>query len=283
MVCVRPCLIITISITSIPFFLLLQALARVDKVRASTIHVGKDWAARAAKAQTKAEALKLHQDGFDDLPRHFRRNGDHPLEKLKYIAMQLRKLPAVEVDLSILALVGAPNVGKSSLVQVLSTGVPEVANYPFTTRSIKMGHFFVDGLKHQITDTPGLLDRPQEERNSMEKLTLAVLEHLNSTAIFVVDLTEGCGTSLQEQWNLRKELRTRFPNKSWIDVMSKSDLLTPEMCQKALVEAPGCLFVSSITEEGLEALKGTVLQVLEEKQPPPPAPPTPPTPPTPQQ
>ena len=39
------------------------------------------------------------------------------------------------------ALVGAPNVGKSSLVQLLSSGAPEVCDYPFTTRSIAMGHF----------------------------------------------------------------------------------------------------------------------------------------------
>ena len=48
------------------------------------------------------------------------------------------------------ALVGAPNVGKSSLVQVLSSGEPEVCNYPFTTRSIKMGHFYVDEQRHQV-------------------------------------------------------------------------------------------------------------------------------------
>lgn len=48
------------------------------------------------------------------------------------------------------ALVGAPNVGKSSLVNVLSSGVPEVCDYPFTTRSVKMGHFFIDGHRHQV-------------------------------------------------------------------------------------------------------------------------------------
>ena len=47
------------------------------------------------------------------------------------------------------ALVGAPNVGKSSLVQALSSGLPEVCEYPFTTRNIKMGHFYVDGRRHQ--------------------------------------------------------------------------------------------------------------------------------------
>ena len=49
------------------------------------------------------------------------------------------------------ALVGAPNVGKSSLVQLLSSGLPEVQNYPFTTRSIKMGHFYVSNRRHQVT------------------------------------------------------------------------------------------------------------------------------------
>lgn len=48
------------------------------------------------------------------------------------------------------ALVGAPNVGKSSLVALLSSGAPEVCDYPFTTRSIKMGHFFVSGRRHQV-------------------------------------------------------------------------------------------------------------------------------------
>ena len=42
-------------------------------------------------------------------------------------------------------------MGKSSLVQVLSSGMPEVCNYPFTTRTVKMGHFFVDGIRHQVS------------------------------------------------------------------------------------------------------------------------------------
>jgi len=47
-------------------------------------------------------------------------------------------------------LAGAPNVGKSSLVQALSSGMPEICDYPFTTRSIKMGHFHVNGSRHQV-------------------------------------------------------------------------------------------------------------------------------------
>lgn len=55
------------------------------------------------------------------------------------------------------ALVGAPNVGKSSLVQILSSGQPEICDYPFTTRSIKMGHFYVDGRRHQVPTSPYIL------------------------------------------------------------------------------------------------------------------------------
>ncbi|WIA15058.1 hypothetical protein OEZ85_001756 [Tetradesmus obliquus] len=112
------------------------------------------------------------------------------------VSRVLRSLPYVDPSLPTLALVGAPNVGKSSLVRVLSSGVPEVCNYPFTTRSIKMGHFYVDAQRHQITDTPGLLHRPDEYRNKMELLTLAALQHLPSSVVFVADLTEECGTTI---------------------------------------------------------------------------------------
>jgi hypothetical protein len=63
----------------------------------------------------------------------------------------LTRVHALSTILLQVALVGAPNVGKSSLVQLLSSGLPEVQNYPFTTRSIKMGHFYVVGRRHQVT------------------------------------------------------------------------------------------------------------------------------------
>lgn len=43
------------------------------------------------------------------------------------VSRSLRTLPYVEPTLPTLALVGAPNVGKSSLVRLLSSGVPEVS------------------------------------------------------------------------------------------------------------------------------------------------------------
>ena len=55
----------------------------------------------------------------------------------------------------------------------------------------------------QVTDTPGLLNRPDSERNAMERLTLAALEHLPTAVLFVMDLTGECGTSPASQWRIR--------------------------------------------------------------------------------
>jgi nucleolar GTP-binding protein len=63
----------------------------------------------------------------------------------------------IELDVPTVVLVGAPNVGKSSLVRAVSSGTPEVNDYPFTTRGVTVGHI-VDqerGLRFQVMDTPG--------------------------------------------------------------------------------------------------------------------------------
>jgi GTP1/Obg family GTP-binding protein len=77
----------------------------------------------------------------------------------------------------------------------------------------------------QVMDTPGLLERPDDFRNKMELLTLAALQYLPSSVMFVADLTEECGTSVADQWLIRHELKQRFPDKPWVDVLSKADLL----------------------------------------------------------
>lgn len=76
-----------------------------------------------------------------------------------------------------------------------------------------------------MTDTPGLLDRAEGERNAMERLTLACLAHLPSAALFVMDLTGQCGTSVAAQWDIRARLKQQFPDKPWLDVFTKADLL----------------------------------------------------------
>jgi len=235
-------------------------------------------------------------EGVGELERVYR-NGARAVDDLKEVAKKLRSLPVVDVSLPTLALVGAPNVGKSSLVKVLSSGTPEVCNYPFTTRSIKMGHFFLDGRKHQVTDTPGLLARPDGERNKMEMLTLAALECLPTSVLFVLDLTEECGTSVGDQWAIRCEVKQRFPDKQWVDVLSKADLIqdilasgsalrqqllqqqqqqggdvdapaldaVPAISSPAEIAArlPHAMCVSSLTEQGIKELQVAIVAMFQ--------------------
>ena len=93
---------------------------------------------------------------------------------------------------------------------------------------MQMGHFddTSSGERYQVTDTPGLLARADDERNDMEGLTLAALEHLDNVVLFVMDLTGECGTGVRDQLEIRREIRERFPQKrvQWIDIFTKADM-----------------------------------------------------------
>ena len=91
--------------------------SRADALRKAVQEVGKAYASRAAKAGSKKEAADAAAEGAETLEKVFAR-GAKDLEDLRRVSKRLRALPFVEPGLPTLALVGAPNVGKSSLVQV---------------------------------------------------------------------------------------------------------------------------------------------------------------------
>ena len=258
-------------------------LRRVDVARKAMLSIGKQHAARAAKAKGPKDAVGVREAGFEEMEAYFKRNAKQPVDELKEIAKTLRRLPVAELETPTVALVGAPNVGKSSLVRVLSSGTPEVCNYPFTTRGIKMGHFFLETKRHIVTDTPGLLWRPDEDRNKIEKLAIATLEHLPTCVVFVFDLSGLCGTSVSDQLAIREDLHARFAHRRpWLDVMSKSELvpqlggaLCPDLeglwgaedeaeAEKtaAFLTSEGALAVSAEEEVGLEELREVIRTTL---------------------
>ncbi|XP_028125396.1 nucleolar GTP-binding protein 1 isoform X1 [Camellia sinensis] len=253
-----------------------EVLGKVDALRKKVISVGKEHASLCAKSTTKREAEERLNEGMEKLEQIFSHDGK-AVDDLLNVAKTLRAMPVVDLETPTLCLVGAPNVGKSSLVRILSTGKPEICNYPFTTRGILMGHIAFGYQNFQVTDTPGLLRRHDDDRNNLEKLTLAVLSHLPTAVLYVHDLSGECGTSASDQFVIYKEIRERFSSHLWIDVVSKCDLLQEspvifitedsnadhlELARYRKMGPDGAIHVSVKSEAGLNELKDRVHELL---------------------
>jgi nucleolar GTP-binding protein len=122
----------------------------------------------------------------------------------------------------------------------------------------------------QVMDSPGMLVRPDSERNEMEALTLAAMQHLPTAVMYVMDLSGGAGdrcSSVEDQLLLRREVRARFPRRPWIDVVSKYDLDLADGAREALEEtldgAP-YLEVSIQDGTGVDGMRDEVMRMLGE-------------------
>lgn len=154
----------------------------------------------------------------------------------------LRALPHVDEYSPCVVVTGAPNVGKSALITALSSGRPEVNHYPFTTRSLHLGHFTARRLPHQLVDTPGLLDRPDAERNAIEAQAVAALRHLGSVVLFLLDERGEAGEPVERQLHLLEEVRELMPDREVLVVRSKGDLYgLPEGTMEAVAAREAAL------------------------------------------
>ncbi|MGC9118303.1 MAG: NOG1 family protein [Thermoproteus sp.] len=182
------------------------------------------------------------------------------LETARSAAAFLRRLPDVDPDLFTVVVAGAPNVGKSSLVGCLSTAKPKVAEYPFTTRQIHVGHIFVRGDRIQVIDTPGLLDRPFDEMNKIELQAVLALRYLAKVVVFLVDPTHHGGFDLSTQINIFNSIKNNF-NIPIIAVINKIDLASDDDIKKA-EELFGeiRMRISAKTCSGVEELKARILE-----------------------
>jgi nucleolar GTP-binding protein len=255
-----------------------DVLLAVNEARKEVLSLGKSLCVAIKEAPTAKEAIELIEPYEKQLKELYLARASHPVLQLIEMQKSLRTVPAVHLDVPAVVLVGSPNVGKSSIVRKISTGTPEINNYPFTTRGMTLGHIVKDfgGYKQyaQIMDSPGLLNRDDGMRNEMEKLTVASLQHLPTAVMFVYDMSGGAGdacSSVADQIVIRKELRGRFPKRPWIDVIAKKDLgyvdqdLVDEVyaINAADNRNSGVIEVSVVEDEGVDALVERVDEVLE--------------------
>ncbi|MEM1597294.1 MAG: NOG1 family protein [Pyrobaculum sp.] len=235
-----------------------HVVAKVGNAHAAVRAIAKEAIASVRTAPTKAavlQARRMYHARIVDLLNDLRPE----LEKMREIVQFLRKLPSIDPGMFTIVVAGAPNVGKSSFVRCVSTARPEVAEYPFTTKQIHVGHIHLKGDKVQVIDTPGLLDRPLSERNAIEKQAVLALRHLANVIIFLVDPSPHSGYSLEMQKRLYEEIKANFPA-PLVPIINKIDIASGEELKIAEETFAPAAKISTLNCQGTDAAINYVLQ-----------------------
>ncbi|KAI5180936.1 nucleolar GTP-binding protein [Nematocida sp. AWRm80] len=188
---------------------------------------------------------------------------------LEEVRQSLMRLPDIDPTTRTLLICGYPNVGKSSFMRTVSRAKVDVQPYAFTTRNLYVGHFDYKYLRWQIIDTPGVLDHPIEEMNTIEMQSITALAHLRAAILYFIDLSETCGYSIEAQIGLFKSLSPLFEGKPVVFVLSKSDLkksseITEDQKNaiQEIVQNSPVVEVSSLDEVNVDLAKNTACEHL---------------------
>ena len=138
---------------------------------------------------------------------------------------------AIRLELKLIAdvgLVGFPNVGKSTLISVVSNAQPEIANYEFTTLTPKLGVVVTDDYRSYVmADIPGIIEGASEGRG----LGIDFLRHIERTQflLFMVDLANY--RDLQTQYETLKAELQKFSQelsgRNYAIALTRCDTLEP--------------------------------------------------------
>jgi len=182
------------------------------------------------------------------------------LEFLDYTKARLRNMPTVDFDAVTAVIAGFPNVGKSTLLRQITTAEPKVADYPFTTTGIQIGHLERRWQKYQIIDTPGLLDRPFDDMNTIELNAMVALEHLADVILYIFDASETSGYPLDNQFALYESIIKVFKIPV-ICIFNKIDLVeNNNYLQKYIHKVSEPLLITASEGSGI----GQIIDRLEE-------------------
>jgi nucleolar GTP-binding protein len=244
-----------------PFYYeLADAIVDVDELRKSLSEI--QWASRKTHDIGREYQGKLTGDADADRKirkQAFARLADiveevsDDLNRVGQAHQDLRRLPEIDPDEPTIVVAGYPNVGKSSFVNEVTNARNEIAEYPFTTKGVRVGHFDHQRIRYQIVDTPGLLDRPEDERNDIENQAVSALTHLADAILFVVDASGYCGYPLEDQLELRDALAERFADVPVLTVANKSDLST-DVEADAYMSVENGENVEEVLDEAVEAV-----------------------------
>ncbi len=201
---------------------------------------------------------------------------DFPEEEIEFLenAQARSRLSAVKIKLQALkegakqgkilrdgiqlVLVGAPNVGKSSLLNRLAgEEVAIVTPIAGTTRDRVKESIQIEGVPMHIIDTAGLRNTSDEvEAKGIERTWEAI-----RLADLVIFLT--ASNVEQDSGELRKQILAAVPPKcAVIELVNKADLLSEDARNGVSVCGNGALLISAKTGQGLDALRKHILEVV---------------------
>ena len=185
--------------------------------------------------------------------------------------------PAIERELELelrliaeVGIVGMPNAGKSTLISVISSAKPKIADYPFTTLVPNLGVVRKpDGDGIVIADIPGLIEGASEGVG----LGHDFIRHIERTRllIHIVDSAGVNGTSPEDAYkiiqNELKEYDKSLIKKQQLLVLNKIDILSDEDCKKLKAyfkkKKLNPIFISAATKKNVDSLLNELFKFLD--------------------
>ncbi|MBU1820784.1 MAG: GTPase ObgE [Bacteroidetes bacterium] len=174
------------------------------------------------------------------------------------------------LELKVLAdvgLVGFPNAGKSTLLSVVSAARPEIADYPFTTLVPNLGVVaYRDYRSFVMADIPGIIEGASQGKG----LGLRFLRHIERNSLLLFMIPADSEDVAAEYETLLNELKLYNPtllDKQRLIAISKVDIIEASERKKLVKNLPADvphLFISAITQEGIEQLKDLIWKTLNE-------------------
>ena len=177
------------------------------------------------------------------------------------------------LELKVLAdvgLVGFPNAGKSTLLSVMTSAKPKIANYEFTTLKPNLGIVeYRDFQSFVMADIPGIIEGAAEGKG----LGHYFLRHIerNATLLFLIPADS---KDISQEYNiLLDELRRYNPellDKERLMAVSKCDMLDQELIEEMDADMKDdfkdvpYMFISSVSGLGIQQLKDRLWKLLNE-------------------
>lgn len=215
------------------------ALGQINTCKHLIDSVGKDYVRLLKFGDSLYRCKQLKKAALGRMATIMRRQKE-PLAYLEQVRQHMSRLPTIDPTTRTLLICGYPNVGKSSFINKITRADVDVQPYAFTTKSLFVGHMDYRYLRWQVVDTPGILDHPLEEMNTIEMQSITALAHLRACILYFMDLSEQCGYTLEAQIKLFQSIKPLFANKPVFVAINKIDVMRPEeleASQAALLQA----------------------------------------------